>query len=124
MFKLPRFDTSFALKCALLFLASAVFNWALQAKLSLYLVPQSAPVTTVAKLSTEKSSVQTVASLETHESLYGAPKLLKLVTQSASIKAFWSPSFRFHQVEVNRCSPCRRDLRGLDLMRRPPPALA
>lgn len=124
MFKLPRFDTSFALKCALLFLASAVFNWGLQAKLSIYVISQNPSVITVAKLSTEKSSVQTAASLETHESLSGAPKLLKLVTQSASIKAFWSPSFRFNQIEVNRCSPCRRDLRGLDLMRRPPPALA
>jgi hypothetical protein len=124
MFKQSRFDASFALKCALFFLASAVFSWGLQAKLSLYNAPQSPSVTTIAKLSTEKHSAQTMASLEAHKSLFGAPQILALVTLAASIKAQWSPSFRFYQVEVDSCRPCRRDLQDPDLMRRPPPALA
>jgi hypothetical protein len=124
MFKHPRFGASFALKCALFFLASAIFSWGLQAKLSLYNAPQSPSVTTVAKLLTEKRSAQTMASLEAHESLCGAPQILELVTLAASIKAQRSPSLRLYQVAVDSCRPCRRDLQDPDLMRRPPPALA
>jgi len=124
MFKQPRSVAPFALKCALLFLAFAVFGWGLHAKLSLYKAPQSPSTATVAKLSTEKHSAQTLASLEKHHSMHGVSRILKLVSLAASIRVSWSSSFRFHQVEVSLCKPCRCDLQGPDFMRHPPPALS
>lgn len=114
----------FALKCALLFLAFAVFTWGLQAKLSLYKTAQSPSAASVAKLSTEKHSAQTMASLERVSELTGAWEKVSLLSLTASLHAISIPSIRFHQVELSLCRPCRCDLQGPDLMRRPPPALA
>src|SRR5208283_557062 len=62
--KRPKIAVTYAFKCALLFLACAVFTWGLQAKLSLYKPQQSPSTVTVAKLLTERRSAQTMALLE------------------------------------------------------------
>jgi hypothetical protein len=43
MLKRPQIAVTYAFKCALLFLACAVFTWGLQAKLSLY-KPRNLPL--------------------------------------------------------------------------------
>ncbi len=60
----PQIAGAYVFKCALLFLACAVFTWGLQAKLSLYKTPQSPSTVTVAKLLTERRSAQIIALLE------------------------------------------------------------
>jgi len=123
MVKRSRSPAPIALKCALLFLAVAVFSWGLQAKLSLYKTSQSPSAASVAKLSTEKRTAQAMASIERIAELPGTWEKVSLSSLTASLHAISIPSIRFHQVELSLCRPCRCDLQGPDLMRRPPPAL-
>jgi hypothetical protein len=122
MLKRPRIAGTYAFKCALLFLASAVFSWGLQAKLSLYKTSQSPSTVIVAKLLTERRSAQTIALLEkalkpdtAWETLHRIP-LLVLATAILIITS------EFYQVEMNLCSSRRWGFHDPRLTQRPPPA--
>jgi hypothetical protein len=122
MLKRPRIAATFAFKCALLLLASAVFSWGLQAKLSLYNSPQSPSTVTVAKLLTERRSARTMASLEKALQPDMVWETAKLASSLVALQATLIVSFRFSQVEASLCRSCGYDLQDPDLMRRPPPA--
>src|ERR1700728_4317422 len=68
-----------ALKCALFFLAFSVFNFGLQAKLSLYHPDPSGapPISSMAKLSTERHSACPLASLERQDLSRVTPESLR-----------------------------------------------
>jgi hypothetical protein len=118
----PQIAGTFAFKCALLFLACAVFSWVLQAKLSLYKTPQSPANVTVAKLLTEKRSAQTMALLEKALKPDTAPEPLKLIPLLVLVQAIFLLAFKFYQVEMNLCLSSRWGLRDPHLTQRPPPA--
>ncbi len=122
MSKRPRIAGTYAFKCALLFLASAVFSWGLQAKLSLYKSPQSPSTVTVAKLLTERRSAQTMALLEKALTPDTAWETLNLIPLLVLAQAISILSFEFCQVEMNLCGSCRLDFQYPYLTQRPPPA--
>ncbi len=121
MSKRPQIAATYAFKCALLFLACAVFSWGLQAKLSLYKTPQSPSTVTVAKLLTERRSAQTIDSLKRAVQSDTAWETVELVSLVVALQAILILSLTFHQVEMGLRRSCRCDLQGSDLMRRPPP---
>ena len=124
MSKRPRIAGTYAFKCALFFLASAVFTWGLQAKLSLYKPPQSPSTVTVAKLLTEKRSAQTVALLEKAlkpDTAWGTSNLIPLLVLA---QATLMLAFEFYQVETNLSRFRRWDVRDPHLTQRPPPAFS
>src|SRR5579863_2370433 len=103
MLKRPQIAGTCALKCALLFLACAVFIWGLHAKLSLYKTPQSPSTVTVAKLLTERRSAQTIALLEKALMPDTAPKTLNLIPQLVLALAILILRFESYQVAMNFC---------------------
>ena len=122
MSKRHQIAAKYAFKCALLFLACAVFSWGLQAKLSLYKTPQSPSTVTVAKLLTERRSAQTMASLENALKPDTAWQRLKLIPILALAQSILIPSFEFYQVEMNLCRFHGWDFQDPHLTQRPPPA--
>jgi hypothetical protein len=118
----PQIDGTFAFKCALLFLASAVFSWGLQAKLSLYKTPQSPSTVTVAKLLTEKRSAQAMALLERALKPDTASETLNLILLLVLAQAILILIFEFDQVEMNLCRCRRWGFHDPHLTQRPPPA--
>jgi hypothetical protein len=118
----PQIDGTFAFKCALLFLASAVFSWGLQAKLSLYKTPQSPSTVTVAKLLTEERSAQTMALLERALKPDTASETLNLILLLVLAQAILILTFEFDQVEMNLCRSRRWGFHDPHLTQRPPPA--
>ena len=121
MLKRPQIAGTYALKCALLFLACAVFIWGLHAKLSLYKTPQSPSTVTVAKLLTEKRSAQPMALLEKALNPNTAPKTLNLISQLVLSQAILILTFASYQLETNLGSS-RRWVYDPLLTQRPPPA--
>ena len=121
MLKRPQIAT-YAFKCALLFLASAVFTWGLHAKLSLYKPPQSPSTFTVAKLLTERRSAQTMAVLENALQPDTAWETLNLVPLLVLAQAILILAFEFYEVEMNLCRSRRRNFQDPHLTERPPPA--
>ena len=113
---------TYAFKCALLFLACAVFSWGLQAKLSLYKTPQSPSTVTVAKLLTERRSAQTMAWLEKALKPDTARATLNLIPLLVLAQAILFLTFRFYQVEMNFCRSRRWNFHDSHLAQRPPPA--
>jgi hypothetical protein len=113
---------TYAFKCALLFLASAVFSWGLQAKLSLYKSPQSPSTVTVAKLLTERRSAQTMAVLENALKPDTARGTLNLIPLLVLAHAILFVTFRLYQAEMNLGRSRRWDFHGPHLTQRPPPA--
>jgi hypothetical protein len=122
MLKRPQIARTYAFKCALLFLACAVFNWGLQAKLSLYKTPQSPSVITVAKLLTETRSTQTMALLEKALKPDTARETLKLIPLLGLAQAILFLTFKFYEVEMNFCRSRRWNFHDPHLTQRPPPA--
>jgi hypothetical protein len=122
MLKQPQVAGSYAFKCALLFLASAVFSWGLQAKLSLYQRPQSPSTVRVAKLLTERRSAQTMALLEEALKPDTPWETLKLIPLSVLAQAILILTSEFYQGEMNLCRFCRWDFQDSHLTQRPPPA--
>lgn len=123
MKRLARFFGS-AFNCALLALCVAVISWGLQAKLSLYGPPLSRSTETIAKLSTEKNSSQTIASIRQRLEKSSAWAMASLLFLATSLLAISIRSFSVHQVEVSLCGSCRYDSQGPDIMHRPPPTLS
>jgi hypothetical protein len=115
--KRPRIAARFAFKFALLLLATSVFGWGLQAKLSLYKTPESPSTVIVAKLLTERRSAQ---AMETLEKAIQRNMAWNIILLLFAFQAILIPSFRFHQVEVGLCKSCRWDLQSY-LIQRPPP---
>jgi hypothetical protein len=113
---------AYAFKCALLFLACAVFGWGLQAKLSLYKSPQSPSTIVVAKLLTEKRSAQTLALLEKALTPTAVPETFNLIPLLVLGQAILFLTFKIYQVEMNFCRSRRWGFQDLHLTRRPPPA--
>jgi hypothetical protein len=113
---------TYAFKCALLFLACAVFSWGLQAKLSLYKTPQSPTTVIVAKLLTERRSAQTMASLEKPLTLDAAREKLYLIPLLVLAQAILFLTFKFYQAELHFCRHGRRNFHDPHLTQRPPPA--
>ena len=122
MSKRPSIAATFAFKCALLFLACAVFSWGLQAKLSLYKTPQSPSNVTAAKLLTERRSSQTVALLEKALKPDAAPETLNLIPLLVLAQAILFLTFKFYQVEMNLCRSRRWNFHDPHLTQRPPPS--
>lgn len=122
MSKRPQVAATYAFRCALLFLACAVFSWGLQAKLSLYKSPQSPSTVTVAKLLTERRSAQTMALVEKALKPDAAWETLKLIPLLVLAHEILILTFRFYQVEMKLCSSRRWDFDGPHLTQRPPPA--
>jgi len=118
----PQIAGAYAFKCALLFLACAVFSWGLQAKLSLYKTPQSPSTVTVAKLLTERRSAQTMAVLEKALTPDTAPATLNLIPLLVLAQAILFLTFRFYQVGMNFCRFHRWNFDDPHLTQRPPPA--
>ena len=121
MLKRPQIAT-YAFKCALLFLASAVFTWGLHAKLSLYKPPQSPSTFTVSKLLTERRSAQTMAVLENALQPDTAWETLNLIPLLVLAQAILILAFEFYEVEMNLCRSRRRNFQDPHLTERPPPA--
>ena len=122
MLKRPQIAGTYAFKCALLFLASAIFTWGLQAKLSLYKPPQSPSTVTVAKLLTERRSAQTVALFEKALKPDTAWETLNLIPLLVLAQAILFLTFKFYQVEMNFCRSRRWNFHDPHLTQRPPPA--
>jgi hypothetical protein len=122
MLKRPLIAGTYAYKCALLFLASAVFTWGLQAKLSLYKTPQSPSTVIVAKLLTERRSAQTMALLEKARKPDTAWETLRLIPLLVLAQTILILTFEFYQVEMNLCRSHRWDFQDPRLTQRPPPA--
>jgi hypothetical protein len=118
---LRRIAGTYPFKCALLFLASAVFSWGLQAKLSLYKTPQSPSTVRVAKLLTERRSAQTLALLEKALKPGTAWETFNLIPRSVFAPAILMPAFESHQVGVNLCKARRWNFHDPHLTQRPPP---
>ena len=118
----PQIDGTCAFKCALLFLACAVFSWGLQAKLSLYKTPQSPSTVTVAKLLTERRSAKTMALLEKALRPGTARETLNLIPSLVSAPAILFLTFKSYHVEMNFCRSRRWNLHDPRLTQRPPPA--
>jgi hypothetical protein len=119
---LKRIAGTYAFKLALLFLASAVFSWGLQAKLSLYKPPQSPSTVTVAKLLTERRSAQTMALFEKALKPATAWERLNLIPLLALAESILILSFEFYEVEMDLCRSRRWDFQDPRLTQRPPPA--
>jgi hypothetical protein len=120
--KRPQIASTYAFKWALLFLASAVFTWGLQAKLSLYKPPQSPSTVTVAKLLTEKRSAQTMALLEKAlkpDAAWEMPNLIPLLVLAQAILIL---TFKYYQDEMKLCRSRRWNFHDPHLTQRPPPA--
>jgi hypothetical protein len=122
MSKPHRIAATCAFKCALLFLACAVFSWGLLAKLSLYKTPQSSSTVIVAKLLTERRSAQTLALLEKALTPDAAWETLNLIPLLVLAQAILILIFEFYPVEMNLCRFRRWDLHDPHLTQRPPPA--
>jgi hypothetical protein len=122
MAKRHRIAATYAFKCALFFLACAVFSWGLQAKLSLYKTSQSPSTVTVAKLLTEKRSAQTMALLEKALKPATARETLNLIPLLVLAQAILFLTFKFYQVEMNICRSRRWNFHDPHLTQRPPPA--
>lgn len=119
-----RLADGFGFRFALLFLAFSVFAWGLQAKLSLYKAAPFPSTATVAKLSSENRSAQTIASLQSTMKSNIDRGTIKFLCFLDSLRAAEGPSVRFQQVEVRLCRSCGSEWQNLDVMRRPPPALS
>ena len=122
MSKRHQIGATYALKCALLFLACAVFTWGLQAKLSLYKPQQSPSAVTVAKLLTEKRSAQTMALLEKALKPGTDWETLSLIPLLVLVQAILFLSFELYPVEINFCRSRGWNFRDPHLTQRPPPA--
>ena len=118
----PQIAATCAFKCALLFLACAVFSWGLHAKLSLYEPPQSPSTFTVAKLLTERRSAQTVALLEKALTPDTAWKTLTVIPLLVLALASSILSLEFYQVGTIVYRSRRLDFYDPHLTQRPPPA--
>lgn len=106
----------------LLLLAVSVFSWGLQAKLALY----SATSTTgsnVAKLSTERHSIETVRSLEERDE---TPHPDKLTVPTFCGKLLATHCFRTitEEAEISLTAPNRVKRTGIYTFHRPPPLLS
>jgi hypothetical protein len=123
MIKRSRRAVPSALQFALLFLAFAVFNWGLQARLSLINAHPSPSKISSTKLSTGKRSPKSTVSLKVVKEPIGTPSVLRLIAFTTFHDVLSSPAFKLHQVEVSLCGPCRFDSRSSSLMNRPPPTL-
>jgi hypothetical protein len=119
---LKRIAGTYAFKFALLFLASAIFTWGLQAKLSLYKPTQSPSIVTVAKLLTERRTAQTMVLLEKILKPNTARAMLNLIPLFLLTQAILIFTFRFYQVEMSLCGSRTLDFQDLRLTQRPPPA--
>jgi len=122
MLKRPQIAGTFAFKCALLFLATAIFTWGLQAKLSLYKPPKSPSTVTVAKLLTERRSAQTIDSLKMAVQSDTAWETLNLIPLLILAQGICFLTFRFYQAETNLCRSRRWHFQDRHLTQRPPPA--
>jgi hypothetical protein len=122
MSKRPQIAATYAFKCALLFLACAVFSWGLQAKLSLYKTPQSPSTVTVAKLLTERRSAQTIDSLKRAVQSDPDWETLNLIPPLVWTQAILILTFGFYRVEMNLCRSRRWNFQDPHLAQRPPPA--
>jgi len=120
MSKQPQTTATYAFKCALLFLACAVFTWGLHAKLSLYKPPQSPSTFTVAKLLTERRSAQTIDSLKRAVQSDTAWQRLNVIPLLVLAQPILILTFEFYEVEMNLCRSRKGNLPHLT--QRPPPA--
>jgi hypothetical protein len=123
MLKRSQITVTFAVKCALLFLACAVFSWGLQAKLSLYKTQQSPSTATVAKLLTEKRSAQTIALFEKALKPDRVQATWTLVLLLVLADATLILTSELSQVEMTLCRRSMGVFQNPHLTQRPPPAL-
>jgi len=116
----------FALECVLLFLACSVFGWGLQAKLSLYHSGSSLSYTSpcTAKLLSEKPSTRTVASVEDKQQPRFTSKSTHFAVYAFFLQGYGVPQGALSRIEPDPGISGRYNLRGPNLLSRPPPTLS
>ena len=116
-------SVSFALECALLFLAIFVFSWGLHAKLSLYHADQgtSSVTNSMAKLSAETRTIRSSVSVEDKDPPCFALESLHFSALVFTLQGNRLASAKLVQVEAGPRIPGQYYLHGPDLKRRPPP---
>jgi hypothetical protein len=119
-------SVSFALECALLFLAVVVFSWGLQAKLVQYHANSGTASTTnsMAKLSTETRMTQTVESVKAQVPPRFPVERFHLVGFAYTPQAHHAAALSMAQPERGPSIPGQYYLHGPDRKLRPPPVLA
>ncbi len=119
-------SVSFALECALLFLAVVIFSWGLQAKLVQYRANPGTASTTnsMAKLSAETRMTQTVDCVKEQLPPRSPVEKFSLVGLAFSLQTHQSAAVSPVQFEHRPSTPGQYYLHGPDCNRRPPPALA
>lgn len=119
-------SVSFALECALLFLAMFVFSWGLQAKLVLYHANPGTSSTTnsTAKLSTETRTAQAVDSVKNQVPPRFPSEALHFAGVAIPLQGHDATAASLAQVERGPSIPGQYYLHGPDLKRRPPPVLS
>ncbi len=126
MFKKRSSSVSFALECALLFLAVVVFSWGLQAKLVQYRANPGTASTTnsMAKLSTETRMAQTVDLVKAQVPPRFPSEMFPLAGFAFSLQAHHAAAVSRTHPERGPSIPGQYYLHGPDSNLRPPPALA
>ncbi len=126
MFEKRGSSVSFALECALLFLAVVVFSWGLQAKLVQYRANPGAASTTnsMAKLSTETRMTQTVDMVRAQVPPRFPVEMFDLAGFAFSLQGHHAAAVSRTRPERGPSIPGQYFLHGPDRNRRPPPVLA
>ncbi len=126
MFEKRGSSVSFALECALLFLAVVVFSWGLQAKLVQYHANPGTASTTnsMAKLSAETRMTQTVDLVKAQVPPRFPLEMFHLVGFGFSLQAHHAAAVSLAQPERGPSIPGQYYLHGPDRNLRPPPVLA
>jgi hypothetical protein len=126
VFKKRGSSVSFALECALLFLAVVVFSWGLQAKLVQYHANPGTASTTnsMAKLSTETRMTQTVDLVRAQVPPRFPVEMFDRVGLAFSLQDHHAAAVSRTQSERGPSIPGQYFLHGPDRNRRPPPVLA
>lgn len=113
---------SFSRSLALVFLAIAVFGWALNARMDLP-KPQTARTLDPAKLSTERNSAKVLKALEQQDSESVPSPVVILEFVFSLLLAVPVLESVAHRAEIALSSPSRFYLQGFYSLNRPPPAL-
>jgi hypothetical protein len=113
---------SFSRNLALVFLAIAVFGWALNARMGLPKAP-TARTLDPAKLSTERNSPKVLKALEQKSSEKSPSAAVTLAFVFSLLLAVPALESITHRAEIALSSPSRFYLHAFYSLNRPPPAL-
>jgi hypothetical protein len=119
-------SVSLLLECALLFLASAVFTWGLQAKVALNHANQnrSASISSMAKLLIENNSTRAVTAVGNLDRPRITRESLHFAAFAFSPQGHHVSAVNVSQAEPRPRIPGRYNLHHPDATRRPPPVIS